>query len=174
MLRGRRSATGVVDATRERGSEIAASIGSTAGEFGSRAADAVGDLVDKAAEALSDAAEQAAEVLADTSEQISKKIRPRRRRGRRIGIGALLVAVIAGACVGVMVSPLGARIRAMLGMGGETEEPIAEPSIVLPGDSSTPAPEPAAASGGANGDRVLSGKGKGSTKTSSSAKTSSS
>ncbi len=166
MLRGRRSATAVADATRERGSEIAESIGSTAGELGGRAADAVSDLVDRAAEALSDAAEQAAEVLADTSEQISREIRPRRRRGRRIGIGVLLLAVLGGAAAGVMLSPLGARLRAMLGMGGEPVEPVAEPSIVLPGDSETPAPEPAAASGDpdANGDRVLSGKSRSSAK----------
>jgi hypothetical protein len=168
MLRGRRSATALADATRERGSDIAGSLGSTAGEMGTRAAEAVSDLVDKAAEALSDAAEQAAEVLADTSEQISRKIRPRRRRGRRVGI-VLLLAVLVGGGAGIWMSPLGARLRALLGMGGEPTDTAAEPaSILLPGDATpSPAETATAAADGANGDRELSGRTRGSAKTSS-------
>lgn len=133
-----------------------------------------------AAEALSDAAEHAAEVLsetagrlaqpaeelqlsarerlADASEQLARSIRPRRRRRlRAVLIGTGVVGIVAG----VIVSPLGARLRSLVGLGGATPEPApTTPGIVLPGDPET-TPESAgksvaAGEPGANGDRVLS------------------
>jgi hypothetical protein len=238
MLRGRKSATALADDARERGSDIAEALGSTAGEVGSRAAETVSDLAEKAAdlareaqraatpvirsamasaavrareaqhvaspvvrsaaasaaEALSDAAEHAAEVLAETAgrlaqpvadhadelqlsartkladagEQLARSIRPRRRRRLRralIGVG------VVGVGAGVWLSPIGARLRMLLGMGQADEPATLAPGIVLPGD-----PEPAAGTGadaeappaeepGANGDRVLAGgRTRGSTK----------
>ena len=229
MLRGRRSATAVADDARERGSDIAESLGSAAGEMGSRAADTVSDLAEKAAElareaqkaatpvirsamataaerardahhvatpvmrsaaataagALSDAAEHAAEVLAETaerlaqtgaeqadelqltartriadaSEELARRIRPkRRRRGLRV---LLIGAGVAGAGVGVWLSPLGDRLRAMLGMGSVEEPAPVPPSIVLPAEptaeADTTPPSAAEPPAGANGDRVLTG-----------------
>ncbi|TMD98011.1 MAG: hypothetical protein E6I76_05340 [Chloroflexi bacterium] len=230
MLRGRRSATALADDARERGSDIAESLGSTAGEMGSKAAETVSDLAEKAAElareaqraatpvirsamataaerardaqqaaspvvrsaaataagALSDAAEHAAEVLADTaerltqtgaeqadelqlsartrladaSERMAKRIRPRRRRR---GLRALLIGTgVVGAGAGVWLSPLGSRIRILLGMSPAEEPAPPAPSIVLPAEPSagaesaveTTAAEPPAAD---NGDRVLTG-----------------
>jgi hypothetical protein len=225
MLSGRRSAAAVADVARERGSDIAQSLGATAGEMGGRAAETASDLAERAAElareaqraatpvirsamvtaaerareaqhaaspvvrsaaataagALSDAAEHAAEVLADTaerleagelqlaartrladaSERMAKRIRPRRRRRR----GLLAVLAAAGAIAagaGVWMSPIGARIRMMLGMTPAEEPAPAPPSIVLPPEPAGGS-EPAAETPGteapadANGDRVLTG-----------------
>ena len=224
MLSGRRSAAAVADVARERGSDIAESLGTTAGEMGGRAAETVSDLAEKATElareaqraatpvirsamvtaaerareaqhaaspvmrsaaataagALSDAAEHAAEVLAETaerleagelqlaartrladaSERMAKRIRPRRRRRR--GLLAVLAgagAIAAGA--GVWMSPIGARIRMLLGMT-PAEEPLAPPSIVLPPEpagGAAPASETSGteAPANVNGDRVLTG-----------------
>jgi len=230
MLRGRRSAAAVADNARERGSDIADSLGASAGEMGSRAAETVSDLAEKAAElareaqraatpvirsamvtaaerardaqhaaspvvrsaaataagALSDAAEHAAEVLAETadrlaqtgaeqadelqlaarvkiadaSERMAKRIRPRRRRRR--GLLAVLAGVgVIGAGVGVWLSPIGARIRMMLGMT-PAEEPPPAPSIVLPpepvgGAERAEETSTAEAPTNDNGDRVLTG-----------------
>ena len=231
MLRGRRSSAAVADDARKRGSDIAESLGATAGEMGSRAAETVSDLAEKAAElaheaqraatpvirsamvtaaerardaqhaaspvvrsaaataagALSDAAEHAAEVLAETaerlaqtgteqadelqlaartrladaSERMAKRIRPRRRRRRGLlalvaGVGAIAVGA------GVWLSPIGARIRMMLGMAPTEESTPPAPSIVLPPEPDGGA-EPAAETSGTdapatvNGDRVLTG-----------------
>jgi vacuolar-type H+-ATPase subunit H len=133
-----------------------------------------------AAEALSDAAEHAAEVLsetagrlaqpaeelqlsarerlADASEQLARSIRPRRRRRLR---AVLIGTGIVGVAAGVMISPLGARLRSLVGLGGAGPEPAPMTAgIVLPGDPA-PTPENAGESietgePGANGDRVLS------------------
>jgi hypothetical protein len=233
MLRGRRSATALVDDARGRGSDIAETVGSAAGEMGSRAAETVTDFAERAAdfareaqraatpvirsamataaerareaqhaatpvvrsaaataaEALSDAAEHAAEVLADTaerlaqqgtdqadelqlaartkladaSEQLARRIRPRRRRRLR---AALIITGVIGGITAVLVSPIGERVRRLLGMG-ETPETPPEPGIILPGDQTandrapsgedtpeTPAPAGETAT---NGDRVLTG-----------------
>lgn len=134
-----------------------------------------------AAEALSDAAEHAAEVLsetagrlahpaeelqltarerlADASEQLARSIRPRRRRRLR---AVLIGTGVVGVAAGVMFSPIGARLRSLVGLGGAAPEPAPmTPGIVLPGDSAT-TPESTGGSvatdeRGANGDRVLSG-----------------
>jgi hypothetical protein len=224
MLRGRRSATALADDARQRGSDIAESLGSSA-------ADTVSDLAEKAAEiareaqraaspvirsamataaerardaqhaatpvvrsaaataagALSDAAEHAAEVLgdaaerlaqtgagqagelqltarhrlADASEELARRIRPkRRRRGLRV---LLIGGGIAGAGAGLWFSPLGDRLRVMLGMTPAEEPAPPAPSIVLPSGDSTAETGTAAqaaetdAPAGANGDRVLAG-----------------
>jgi hypothetical protein len=223
MLRGRRSATALADDARQRGSDIAESLGSTA-------ADTVSDLAEKAAEiareaqkaaspvirsamataaerardaqhaaspvmrsaaataagALSDAAEHAAEVLgdaaerlaqagaeqagdlqitarhriADASEELARRIRPKRRR-RALRI-VLIGGGVAGVGAGVWFSPLGDRLRAMLGMTPAEEPAPPAPSIVLPDAETTGQSETGAQAGGdspagANGDRVLTG-----------------
>lgn len=149
-----------------------------------------------AAEALSEAAEHAAEVLAETAgrlaqpvaehadelqlsarskladagEQLARSIRPRRRRRLR---RALIGAGVVGVGAGVWLSPIGARLRMLLGMGPAVEPAPLAPGIVLPSDpapaadtgaeAAAPAEEP-----GANGDRVLAGgRTRGSTKKSS-------
>jgi hypothetical protein len=140
------------------------------------AAGALSDAAEHAAEVLADTAERLASVgaeqadelqltartrIADASERMAKRIRPRRRRRglRALLIGAGVAGVGAGVGVGVWVSPLGARIRMLLGMA-PAEEPAPPPSIVLPREPvAEPATEsPAAdAPAGANGDRVLTG-----------------
>jgi hypothetical protein len=102
----------------------------------------------------------ARERLADASEQLARSIRPRRRRRLRIVlIGTGLVGIV----VGVVISPLGARLRSMCGLGGTAPEPATTtPGIVLPGDPGATIPETdadavSAGETGANGDRVLSG-----------------
>jgi hypothetical protein len=149
-----------------------------------------------AAEALSDAAEHAAEVLAETAgrlaqpvaehadelqlnarskladagEQLARSIRPRRRRRLR---RALIGAGVVGVGAGVWLSPIGARLRMLVGMGPAVEPAPPAPGIVLPSDpapaadtgaeAAAPAEEP-----GANGDRVpVGGRTRGSTKKSS-------
>jgi hypothetical protein len=135
-----------------------------------------------AAEHLSDAAEHAAELLAgtagrlaqpadelqlsarerlaDASEQLARSIRPRRRRRLRI---VLIGTGLVGIAAGVAISPLGARLRSMCGLGGApAEPPTTVPGIVLPGDPGATIPETdadavSAGETGANGDRVLSG-----------------
>ncbi|HEV7468028.1 MAG TPA: hypothetical protein VGP96_17155 [Candidatus Dormibacteraeota bacterium] len=135
-----------------------------------------------AAEHLSDAAEHAAEVLAETagrlaqpadelqlsarerladaSEQLARSIRPRRRRRLR---AVLIGTAVVGVAAGVVVSPLGARLRSLVGLGGAASEPApTAPGIVLPGDpgattAETDAEAVSAGEPGANGDRVLSG-----------------
>jgi hypothetical protein len=133
-----------------------------------------------AAEHLSDAAEHAAEVLAETagrlaqpadelqlsarerladaSEQLARSIRPRRRRRLR---AVLIGTAVVGVAAGVVISPLGARLRNLCGLGAASEPAPAAPGIVLPGDpgATTPETDAEAVSGGetgANGDRVLS------------------
>jgi hypothetical protein len=69
-----------------------------------------------------------------------------------------------GIAAAVAISPLGARLRSMCGLGGAASEPAPmTPGIVLPGDPGATTPETdaeavsAAGEPGANGDRVLSG-----------------
>jgi hypothetical protein len=146
-----------------------------------------------AAEALSEAAEHAAEVLAETAgrlaqpvaehadelqlsartkladagEQLARSIRPRRRRRLR---GVLIGAGVVGVGAGVWLSPIGARLRSLLGMGPAIEPAAVAPGIVLPADQPATVGTPAEAAApaeesGANGDRVLAGgRTKGSTK----------
>jgi hypothetical protein len=225
MLRGRRSASTLADDARERGSDIADSLGTTAAEAGSRAAETMSDLAEKAAElareasraatpvlrgamataaerargaqksaspvvrsaaataaeALSDAAEHAAEVLAETAgrlsqpadelqlaardrladatEELARAIRP--KRGRRLRM-VLAGTAVAGVAVAVVVSPIGAPLRRMVGLGTADVPEPQPPSIELPGDTvqspetvagTVPAEEP-----GANGGRAITGR----------------
>lgn len=180
MLRSRKSAAALADDARERGSDIAEKAAELAREaqkaatpvIRSAMANAAGrareaqkvatpvvrSAAATAAEALSDAAEQAAEVLADTAGRLAP-VPPRRRRVRRI----LMVTGVVGAGAGVMMSPLGARLRALVGLGGSDSEiaPVA-PGILLPSNSPVASEGqadevPAAQEPGANGDHVLSG-----------------
>jgi hypothetical protein len=139
------------------------------------AAGALSDAAEHAAEVLAETAERLAQTgadqadelqltartkLADASEELARRIRPkRRRRGLRV---VLIGAGVAGTGAGVWFSPLGARLRALLGMGPAEEPAPPAPSIVLPSDSAAeaePAPQADTADTppGANGDRVLAG-----------------
>jgi hypothetical protein len=175
MLRGRRSASALADDARERGSDIAEGLGSAAGEMGSKAAETVSDLAERAADlareaqkvaspvlrsAMHSAAGRARDAQKTASEQLARSIRPRRRRRLRI---VLIGTGLVGIAAGVAISPLGARLRSLCGLGGAPgEPPMTAPGIVLPGDPGATIPEAdadavSAGETGANGDRVLSG-----------------
>jgi hypothetical protein len=187
--RGSDIAEGLGSAAGEMGSKAAETMSDLAEKAADLAREAqkaatpvVRSAAASAAEHLSDAAEHAAEVLAETagrlaqpadelqlsarerladaSEQLARSIRPRRRRRlRAVLIGTALVGVAAG----VVISPLGARLRSLVGLGGAASEPApTAPGIVLPGDpgattAETDAEAVSAGEPGANGDRVLSG-----------------